>query len=232
LIGFGEVFQSTAQGEDDEEGIILASDLRTIPELILTPRWPVNGMNPRGKKMLPVRKCGIDSNYRTMEVHDLVRFVANEERFCCIRGDDSVGPQNIRRSVISANSRSGLEYEEGLVQYQLKRTYYQDQFAARLLAAPNQEGALHLPSDILPSGKKLLRQCANVKKNDKGYYEMVDRSLGKDYRDLFGYNEGMADLVVGDLGWTEKAWRDDLRDQIRKAKSMDAKRRNSEFDRE
>lgn len=234
LIGWGEIFQNESSLEDEfGDGIILGSDLRRLVPALLYPRWPVNGVNPRGKTSLPVRLAGVDSNYRTSEVHDFVRGFGDENRLRCIRGDDKVGTLNFRRSVIEKNTRTGEIYEGGLVQWQIYKNYYQDQTSQRLMAAPNQAGTLHLPNDILPKGKKLLRQLTNVRKNSKGFYEMIDGTIKKDYRDLFGYCEAMADMVVGEAGWTEKAWLLDAKQHARKiaaARAAQEQRKRNEVE--
>lgn len=222
LISWGELFKDEVEGDAEiGDGIILASDLKKVPDVLLNRRWPVaNGsITPNGKSSLPVLLGGIDSNYRTHEVHDLVRSWNNEDRFRCIRGDDKVGSQLFKRSVIEKNSRTGEAYEGGLVQWQIYRTHYQDKWTERLQAAPNQAGALHLPEDIMPAGKKLLRQMVNVKKNQKGYYEIKDGQIGKDYRDLVGYCEALADMAVGKDGWSESKWRRKLIEKNRRIRA-------------
>ena len=221
LIGWGEIFKDESDADDElSDGIVLASDVKMLVPALMQRRWPVNGVNPRGKTQLPVRLAGVDSNYRTAEVHDLIRSFNDENRLRCLRGDDSVGSSgvNFRRAVIEKNTRTGETYEDGgLVQWQLYKNYYQDNIAQRLLSAPNQPGALHLPEDILPNGKKLLKQTCNVRKDENGYYKQIDGTIKKDYRDLWGYCEAMADMVVGKAGWTEKAWLQDAKDRTRAA---------------
>lgn len=224
LISFGEIFQS----EDGEDGILLASDLRKLIPVMMQRRWKVNGVNPRGKESMMVRLAGVDSNYRPGEVHDLVRsFQAkvspDKKRLRCIRGDKLPAGQTSRKSVIERNSRTGQAYDGGMHQWQLNRTHYQDNLSQVLLASPNQVGALHLPVDIMPEGRMLLRQLANLKKNDRGLYEVINGQVGKDHRDLFGYHEAVADWIVGKAGWTEKAWRDQERDRIRELKRNEQK---------
>ena len=226
LISWGEIFQT-----EDDDGILLSSDLKKLIPAMMQRRWNVNGVNPRGKTSLLVRLAGVDSNYRPGEVHDLVRSYQpqqdpNKKRLRCIRGDTMSAGQTSRKSVIERNSRTGEAYEGGMHQWQLNRAHYQDNLSQVLMAAPNQHGALHLPSDILPSGRQYLRQMANLRKDKKGLYEMINGQVGKDHRDLMGYHEAIADWIVGRSGWTEKAWREQERERIRELKRLEKERQD------
>lgn len=233
LIAWNEIFQAESGMDDDEgEGILLASDLKKLIPAMMHRRWAVDGVNPRGKTQMMVRMAGIDSNYRPGEVHDLVRSFQpgvnpDKKRLRCIRGDKLPIGQTSRVSVIEKNTRTGKPYPGGMHQWQLNRTHYQDNLSQTLLAAPNQVGALHLPGDILTSGRRLLRQLANLKKDEKGLYQMINGQVGKDHRDLFGYHEAVADWIVGSAGWTEKAWREQERDRVQELKRLAEKKESA-----
>lgn len=214
VVDFGEIYK--LQGSDlfssmiseDEQDILLSSDLAKLSPTVLETQWPVIGVSPFGKDRMAVRLVNCDTNHRTREVHDLWAKLKSD-RFRCVRGDDSVKPkEKYRMSVVERNTRTGEVYREGgLRLWHIYRTLYQDAITQRLqLDSPSQPSAFRFPSDIVTRGKKLLRQFSNVRKNRKGYYEIINGAIGKDYRDCFGYAEAAADMVVGQMGWDAKDW--------------------------
>ena len=196
--------------EEMETGIALSADLLQLPVAMLHKAWPVagGGTTPLGMTLVPSVLSGVDSNYRTHEVHEFIRRLGlPQTRLRALRGDDAVSPaERFRMRTLDRNMRDGKPYVGGLTQWQIYRTLYQDNLADRIRAAPGQPGAIRLPSNVLPKGKQMLRQWTNLRKNRKGHYEKISDSLGKDYADLIGYCEALADMVVGDRGWTAEAW--------------------------
>ncbi len=219
LVDWGEIFRDRAEiyeesgvvveSEDEETGddVILASDLVKLPSVVLGRTWPMqSGVNPFGRPEVAVRLLNCDTNFRPDEVHDLARSI-NTNRFRCVRGDDAVKPkERYRMSVVDRNSRTGKIYEGGLELWSIYKMFYQDAITQRLNAAVDQPGVFHFPTDIATKGRKFLRQLCNVRKDKRGYYETITRTIGKDFRDCLGYAEAAADMVVGSIGWELPAW--------------------------
>lgn len=237
LVDWGEIYRDRAEvygdsistGEDDaDDNVIMASDLSKLSSVVLERTWPVqSGVNPFGRSEVSVRLLCCDTNHRTDEVHQLARSLKTL-RFRCVRGDDAVKPrERFRMSIVDRNSRTGKIYEGGLELWSIYKNYYQDAITERLSAASDQSMAFRFPSDINQRGKKLLRQICNVRKDKRGYYETISGSLGKDYRDCLGYAEAAADMVVGQIGWSEQAWlewrRKFLEDQKKRKAISDSK---------
>ncbi len=195
--------------EDSENvatGVIIASDLAMIGDLVMPRKFQVNGKNPRGRTELGIALAGPDTNHRASQVHDFVR-VFNSPRLRCVKGDGTAKfTEPFKMTKVEKNTRTGKPYPGGLELWLIYKSFYQEQIDTRLVAAPNQPGVIHFPFDIETKGKKLLKQLTNVRKNEKGIYDKVNSDIGEDYRDCLAYAEALADMIVGDIGWDPQAW--------------------------
>lgn len=217
LIDWGERFRQAdgdvAIGFDDEyeadestAGAMIGSDLAQVPTILNTV-YPVLGVNPLGLTEMAPRTMGIDTGWRRNQVYDLVAGINDPKRCRAFRGDDKVDPsQRFRPSAADINPDTGKPFHDGLKVWRIYKSFYQEQIDNRLAGAPGQPTVYQWPQDILPRGKKLVRQLTNVRKNERGIYVAVSKSLGEDYRDCLAYAETAADMVVGSMGWSAAAW--------------------------
>lgn len=215
LLDFGVFYPiDVAIDLDSDSEIVVDSDLSQVRGL-LDSAWPCVAQNQLGLTTIVPRVFGIDSNYRTHSVHDLVRSVQSP-RLIAVRGDHKVSPtEKFRVRTVEKNSRTGKVYEGGLKQWGIYVDHYREKWDERLSGPANQAGSLRLPKDLVDrGGKQLLRQLVNEErrpvKNASGRskmrYVVIDENVGVDYRDIFVYCEAEADMVVGKLGWSEESW--------------------------
>lgn len=218
VIDWGEIERSAAvesniedlDEEEIEAGVILDSDLRQIPGVLLERGYHVNGSNPIGRTALPVRLTGIDSRYRRAQVVDFVRTVmrSGTDRLRAVQGVDRMtSGKNWDDSKIDKDPRTGKSLADSMPVWNIYKVFYQEQIEERLVAAPDQPKAFRFPDDILPRGKKFLRQLTNVRRNQKGIFEKVNGQLGEDFRDCLAIAEACADMVLGEIGWHPSDWK-------------------------
>ena len=214
LIDFGEIHQSEEtligldDGSTDEDSAtgVTGSDLARVPTF-LDATYRVDGTTPTGRQSLRPRLVVVDSGYRQRQVYDVVADANEPNKLRAVRGDDSVtAQQRFRAGDADIDAATGKPMKAGLKVWRIFKMGYQEMMEQRLGGAPDQPGSLHLPQNILPAGRKLLRQMLNVRKNKRGVYVPVSHSVGEDYRDCICYAEAAADMVVGAIGWTRAAW--------------------------
>jgi phage terminase large subunit GpA-like protein len=225
IVDWGEIERATAgvmagdsgDNQAPESGVIIDSDLVQIDPLLLSSGYPVNGLSPLGRAVLPVRLMGIDSKYRRAQVLGYVRRLQTE-RLRAVQGVGRISSgRQFEASPVDKDPRSGASVEGGLIVWNVFKQFYQEQIEERLVAAPDQPKAFRLPEDILPRGKKFLRQLTNVRRNAKGVFDKVNHMLGEDYRDCFAIAESCADMVLGNVGWEPTNWQKHI-DQLLKAR--------------
>jgi phage terminase large subunit GpA-like protein len=215
LIDWGEFERRTVGGSDStdsgdgmsaESGVIIDSDLSQIEPGILSRTWTVNGLNPIGRAALPVRLLGIDSRYRRAQVLDFVRRMQTD-RVRAMQGVDRLASgKPFDASEVDRDATTGKTVDDSVQRWNIWSAFYQEQMEERLVAAPGGPKAFRLPEDILPGGKKLLRQLTNVRRNQRGVWEKINGQLGEDYRDCLKLAEAAADMVLGPALWEPTAW--------------------------
>lgn len=211
-IDWGCCRQSADDAADDEdadgkpEGEV-ASDLAQLSGLVVRRRLPVAGINPWGQAELPLALCGIDSNYRTMQVLAFVRAHPGGH-VRAIGGDPKPQPGRLyHRSDIEANARTGKPYPGGLEKWWIDTSVAKEDVQARWSLAIDAPGAWLLPADILthPDGEDYLRQVVNealvleVMPSGKRVkrWRLIDSGRGNHYLDIEGYHFALANMVTG-----------------------------------
>jgi len=196
------------------EGGGVASDLAKL-DRIVNRRYRVDGANPLGKRELRLRVFGIDANYRPADIHDWIQTHGKTDRIRAIRGDHTVNPkEGFRMTVVERNVRTGKRYAGGLQLWGIFVNRYKLWLLDRFAFGPGRPGSWHLSLDVVKEGGDYLRQLVNEPKiletGRDGRTRMVFRprshSIGVDWWDCEVYNAALADMVVGDLGWSCRAW--------------------------
>ena len=246
LIQWGQLYQTVGKVEADadesdqlEPGVLISSDLSQIPGIVLDRSFPVaGGVNPLGLDRLVVRVAGVDSNFRTHDVHDWVKSVDQYgDRVRAVRGDHTVDPrEKYRRNIVDRNTRTGEIYKGGLEQWGIFVDGYESKVSDRLGAQAGTVGAIRLPVNVLPDGQDMLKQLVNkqrvVERDPRGktrtVYKVVSSKIGVDYRDCLIYAEAMADMVVADIGWSESDWIE-WRDRQNSSATIQAELNESDF---
>jgi len=246
LIDWGECHQREVVDEhaDDEHagGVRISSDLAQLPSKILNNLWPVMerveiqnqlgwspGQNLLGRDSLECRLCGIDTNYRMMDLHNFMQAV-DSKRMRHVFGDHNVSRRDKWRStVIERSARDEAKvYEGGMNAWRFNKSLYQEGVDQRLHAPPGDEGSFRFPLNAESDGEKVMKQLANVKENyqqkkfgePRREWDMIVSHVGQDFRDCFIIAELCADMVVADIGWSKldfMRYRTDLLDAQRNA---------------
>lgn len=172
-----------------------------------------------GRQKVFNRLVGIDSNHRTMDVHNFVRWV-NSKLLRAIRGDHQVEPsQKYRRRLVECNTRTGEVYQGGLEQWGIYVNLFKHDLVERISARPGQPGGFYVPSDAVTAGKSVLQEIVNEppmleKSNKTGrprvIWKQKSGSIPVDYWDCCVYSRAMAEMVVDQLpgrpGWDAAKW--------------------------
>lgn len=222
----------------------MKSDLRQLTELVLDRKFPIHGggTNPLGKRELRVKLLTIDSNHLPMKVHHWMRSLpeswtkGDNPRVRAIRGEHR--PSNETRwrlSTVESNTRSGEVYEGGLEQWQVHVHPFYAELTSKIQSDPTngKPGAFYVTSDTLTLGKSYLEQVVNFARTykvdektgiQKPFWGPINGRVPIDFWDCEIYSMVAANMVVGDLGWEEKAWavwrekREQRADRPRRAK--------------
>lgn len=212
--------------EAGDENELVKSDLAKLTQL-LNRRFKVvddegPASNPLGRQTMTIRLLNIDSNHRTMDVHNWIHSLPESltrgprARVRAVRGDAKVDPTvRYRKHTLEQNTRTGEPYEGGLEQWGIYVYHFYQDLAERLAGAPNQSGSWHVTRDAVVAGKNYLQQVTNfhrvVKVDErtgkkKGVWEPRSGTIDVDYWDTEIYSMVASHMVVGDLGWDAAAW--------------------------
>lgn len=215
LVDWGEHFRD----EELEDGVI-KWDLMEFYKRCLQKSWPVfdGHVNRIGKSRVFNRLVGIDSNHRTMDVHNFVRWV-NHKTVRAVRGDHQVEPsQKYRRNLVEANARTGEKYVGGLEQWGIFVNIFKTDLVERISSRPG-PGAFFVPRDAAILGKHVLQEICNeppmLERHPKTgrsrvVWKQRSGSIPVDYWDCCVYSRAVAEMVVdmlpGRPGWDASKW--------------------------
>lgn len=219
LIDWGEFLRDESELLEDEPQSdvapgILSTDLQQIDSL-LEREYQVEGTNPLGRRNLSIRLIGVDANHRTADVHE---YIASREtdRLRAIRGDHQIAPkEKFRCTNVERNTRTGQPYEGGLLLWGIKVDHYKQLMMDRIRGSHDAVGVFWLPEDMSRIGAKYLRQLVNEPPTaivdsktgrKKTVFKPRSKEIGVDYWDCTNYAEALADMVVGEMGWSHPAW--------------------------
>lgn len=210
---------------EDDAGDLVKSDFAQLSKHVLRGTWPVaGGKNPRGKSQLAVAMIGVDSKYRTTDVHHWIVSEQRSPRVRAVQGDGNMQGVRFKNGVSHEARRAKKDgtrekYEGGLELWSINSTDYRRDLAERFNAAADQPGAWLLPADIMEGGQFYLRQLVNepptwIKRKKDGRPQLVfqerDKTLGHDFWDVEVNMMAIADMFVDQLpgkpGWSAKHW--------------------------
>ena len=232
LVDWGEFARATG-----DERRLVKSDLEQLTEL-LERRYACLGTNPLGRRDLRVRMLCLDSNHRTLDVHEWMRSLpeswrtGDAARIRAVRGDHQVDPElRWRMNVVDRSVRDGTVYKGGLEQWGLYVYPFYHDLIERLSGEADGPGAWWLTSDVLTQGKTYLRQLTNFQRVEverggrrRKVWRPKNRALGVDYWDCEIYDLVAAHMVVGDLGWAPEAFAAWLRKSAPRKKRKSSER--------
>ncbi len=209
------------QRDEDDETELVKSDLKRLGALFMR-RWPVMGVNPLGRQTLALKLGNVDSNYRTIDVHEFLRAMPDDwvreepTRIRAVRGDHRMAPDvRYRLRVVETNTRTGQPYEGGLRQWGIYVAHFYNDLAGRLAGDANRAGSWYVTQDAIALGKDYLQQVTNFHRvvdfhAKTGRRQVLWRPRSNmipvDYWDCEIYALTAAHMAVGDLGWNLEAW--------------------------
>lgn len=211
--------------EDNDANQLVKSDLAQLDDEVLGKWFRCAGKNPRGREKLQVVLLGIDSKFRTVDVHQWIRSHKGSKLCRAIQGDGSMrGAVRYKVNTVYESRRKKKDgekekYEGGLELWSINSHAYRRDLVERFKAAVNQGGAWLLPESILQDGQHYLRQLVNeppvIVKGKDGRprldWKERDGDLGHDFWDAEVNNLALADMVVDQLpgqpGWSAAKWR-------------------------
>lgn len=218
LVDWGELPRQP--GDDADE---IKSDLLQLVGRVLQARYQVvdssnrPALNPLGRGQMLVRLAGIDSNYRTLDVHNFVRR-QKSDRLRNVRGDHQVNPgQKYRMTVIDRSPNTGQVYAGGLHLWGIYVNHFKQDLQTRFMAT-GKERTWFVTNDCLAKGKDYLRQLVNepkqVETDKRGRRRLVFKPrsnvIGVDYWDCEVYARALAEMIVdsfpGQPGWDARYW--------------------------
>ena len=234
LVDWGEFMRTEVQVDDDDADIALtaASDLVQIDEL-LDRVYPIAGdlENPLGRKRLPIRLVGIDSNFRTADVHEYCLWHPEAKRLRALRGDHHVSArERYRMTEVARDPITGERIDDENRRLQIwgvQVDYYKQLLTERLQSTPAtgfpgnknpdvHDGGFYVTADCLENGQKYLKQLVNEPPTivvdprtgrKKTVFKPRSKNIGVDFWDTTVYSEVLADMVVGRMGWSLAAWK-------------------------
>jgi len=206
-----------ARRPDEEREDDLPSDIRRVNESLLTRRWGVVGaeVNPLGKTEVGVRLAGMDSGYRTADVHRLASEL-DTERFRVIVGDTASvkSADRFRRTRVERAKHKSYERKE---LWRINVDVYKEDLMQRILSGCDGHAkTFTLTSDVQRFGVEYLKQLVNERKRveetkygrSKTVWAVRAHTIGNHYWDCEVYCRAVADMVLHDLGldWDSDEW--------------------------
>ena len=209
---------------------VLASDFACVT------RDNEASLNPLGRSRLRVRLANIDTNHLPRQIHRWMRQLAPNwldrlrdpnrplsesnpllpGRLRAVRGDRHVRPDvRFRHNLVETHARSGEKYEGGLHQWGIcVYPYYQEQLDCISTTSVGHDGSWYVTSDALALGKEYLQQLTNFhyattfdkRRGRRSAWVPRVASIPVDFWDCEIYAAVAAEMVVGDMGWSEDAW--------------------------
>jgi phage terminase large subunit GpA-like protein len=209
---------------DENENVVLKSDLVPLVEHVLSKKWPVVDQHrrptksPHGLPEMGIKLAGIDSNYRVLDVHEWLRSLPPNlrARIRAIRGDHKLNSSEpYRRNVLYESQSGEVKYEGGLEQWGIYVNLFKQDLAERF-NAPRGVGAFYFTSDVLVTGTDYLKQLVNepkvVEKDSAGKVKVIwkekNHHIGHDFWDTEVYARAIAQMIVNELaiGWDSSKW--------------------------
>lgn len=215
ILDWGELWRD----EDLETGDI-ASDLAQLVDRVVKYAYPVfdGGVNQIGREKVYSKLIGIDSNHRTMDVHNFVRH-CRDPRVRAVRGDHQVSPgDKYRHRKVERNTRTGEAYAGGLSQWGIYVDVFKHDLVERICLRKGNPGCIYLPRGMVEHGKAVLQEILNeppqLEEQRNGRKKIVFKpksgSIPVDWWDTFVYARATAEMVVDGLpgrpGWDASRW--------------------------
>lgn len=210
--------------QSGDENDLVKSDLVQLSKMVLERRFPVfgGGVNPLGRREVPVRLLLIDTNFLPMKAHHWMQSLpeawtkGDRARVRAIRGDHKVKPEmRWRKNVVETNTRTGEVYEGGMEQWGIYVYPFYDELTQRISGEPHKAGSWYVTADCLTLGKSYLEQVVNFAHTvkidpqtgrKKPMWGPISGRIPVDYWDTEIYSLVGAHMTVGDLGWDAKKW--------------------------
>lgn len=216
--------------DDGDDGALVKSDLAQINKAVLTRRYPIIGPdgshcnNPRGRDRIGVALMAIDSNHRTLDVHNWIKSLGKTNRVIACRGEAHVDPtKKYQINTVHESQRTDADgkktqYTGGLTIMNVSPEVFRVDIEDRMAADPHQAGAWLVTSDCIDVGSHYLKQVVNeprlpIKgKDGRTKYERKERdtTIGHDFWDTSVYESAAAQRMVDDFpgspGWDASRW--------------------------
>ena len=224
-------------GDDNE---LVTSDLAKVTREILGRRYLVvdregrPAKNPLGRGELAVKLLGVDVGHLPRKVNAWLKSLPeswtlddgdNVPRVRALRGDHQLSPDiRFQRAEWEQNVRTGEKYESlggggGMIVWRVNVYSYYDVLTQLLCAEAHKAGGWHVTADCYTNGRAFLEQVVNFGKHVK-----IDPDTGQkktvwgprhartpvDFWDTSIGELVCAEMVLGNLGWDEAAWRASL----------------------